>query len=422
LTLRGQEHSSVLLAVRASLGNRLECLYWERQFEGTFKRRGGSTTRANAYTRILVGKVHMGWGIGYIGNNHAVAVVHLHHQAAKKPGRLQEWFRELACILRKLDVRILMGNFNMALWEVVPRLRSCGVVLDMAAYYPWKNKDCKLMTDTCGIFVVGIAAGVRLYHGEGSLHDRDESGLLSRQWPTFDERRGRAPFEIHNENGGPGKPIESFLPRGMDAATKMRRSFVPSFVHDENAAVAASPKDDKGEVLPGFLKVCEKRLDEDNWLMDDGLPYKGSHFPLVCFAHNESRRSPEAHAKRALRSREKWQAKSWTQWQAASSSSGAPAAVAAAGTGNTHSQPQAEHPQPAAVAAASSVGSQSNSNAKGTQKGHPPPAAVAAASSWGSPSNWNDWERTGWANEWGSNDWASGWWGHSRRGWGWPRQ
>ena len=50
------------------------------------------------------------------------------------------------------EVDVLMGDFNMSLFKVIPELRSRGATIDLAAWYPWKNKLGIPSSDSCGIF------------------------------------------------------------------------------------------------------------------------------------------------------------------------------------------------------------------------------------------------------------------------------
>ena len=71
--------------------------------------------------------------IGCIGKSHQVLVLHLHRHLANNvwPRKLQNFWDWLADRLWHCDV--LMGDFNMALFMVVPEIRSRGVNIDLAA-------------------------------------------------------------------------------------------------------------------------------------------------------------------------------------------------------------------------------------------------------------------------------------------------
>jgi hypothetical protein len=73
------------------------------------------------------------------------------------------------------------GDFNMSLTETPKQLRSCGIICECVAWYPWQRDDIscrnaainagisahRLGFDSCGIFYIGgkvqvIATLVRL--------------------------------------------------------------------------------------------------------------------------------------------------------------------------------------------------------------------------------------------------------------------
>ena len=101
-----------------------------------------------------------------------VCNVHFHHLTAKRHTGFAEAKRLfwpcLAATIHRYDVRILAGDFNMSMWEVVPQLRSLGIRIDIAACCPWLKAEGtrqQLKLDSCGIFIVGGASSVSLWHG-----------------------------------------------------------------------------------------------------------------------------------------------------------------------------------------------------------------------------------------------------------------
>jgi hypothetical protein len=45
-----------------------------------------------------------------------------------------------------------LGDFNMSFFKVIDQLRSRGLEIDLAAWYPWKAASGTTMADSCGIF------------------------------------------------------------------------------------------------------------------------------------------------------------------------------------------------------------------------------------------------------------------------------
>ena len=57
----------------------------------------------------------------------------------------------------------LCGDFNMALFSVIPELRARGFQINLAAWYCWQmNYEATVRADSCGIFRIGPCQGVRL--------------------------------------------------------------------------------------------------------------------------------------------------------------------------------------------------------------------------------------------------------------------
>ena len=85
---------------------------------------------------MLIARIVTDGNIGFLGHSHNVMVVHLHRLLAKGiwKAKLREFWPYLANLVRVHDVKVIMGDFNMALLMVVPELRSCGVHLDLGAY------------------------------------------------------------------------------------------------------------------------------------------------------------------------------------------------------------------------------------------------------------------------------------------------
>ena len=72
-----------------------------------------------------------------------VVNVHLHHMIAKKwvsegSISLKNFRGELVDSIVEFGGRILAGDFNMALWQVMAELTARGLQVNLAAWYPWQ--------------------------------------------------------------------------------------------------------------------------------------------------------------------------------------------------------------------------------------------------------------------------------------------
>ena len=59
-----------------------------------------------------------------------------------------------------------MGDFNMALFLVIPELRARGFQIHLAAWYCWQNAyEYHVRAESCGIFRIGPCEGIRICFG-----------------------------------------------------------------------------------------------------------------------------------------------------------------------------------------------------------------------------------------------------------------
>ena len=287
MCIRGNEKSSVLLAVRANVAEKLEMLYHERKSEGTYKSKSG--IRSQAYTRVLVGKIFFSKPVGQIGMSMVVMVLHLHHHVANnfKGFRHQQkatwpW---LAQLIIKYEVDLLMGDLNMSFFKTVPELRSCGVKANLAAWYPWKAERGLPMSDSCGIWWIGGNVDCKLSKGIDTVHKNSSDGVL--RW-QLDENH----FDHYKEEGGPGMSLDKFLPKSEDNSVKILNSFGES-----SPAVAGQKR----------LALKQKWLDHNIFRVDGVENRRGSHFPVCVFTVNNCRRSVEGMRKRNANKWEKYE-------------------------------------------------------------------------------------------------------------------
>ena len=186
LAVRGAEASSVAIAVRQGIGTEIMATYFELREDGPYgKKVDGSKNMA--LTRVLGAQIQLAFAIPHFGKRIKVLTVHLHRHTAKREKGFRlayaRFWPYLKRVLLQEGTQILMGDFNMALWRVVPELRLLGVTVTLVAWFPWKSSSDKAgfhhepMSDSCGIFVIGqdVVAGVltSMKH----LHADDDTGF-----------------------------------------------------------------------------------------------------------------------------------------------------------------------------------------------------------------------------------------------------
>jgi hypothetical protein len=340
-TLRGEEHASVLIAARTNTASSLKLLHWDRKNEGEYKTGGGS--KSVAYTRTMIARVELKNNVGFMGRTQTIMCMHLHNHVANnvKSFRRQlvaTWPR-LAKLINTHGVDVLMGDFNMSLFKVAPELRSCGVEVDMVAWYPWRSTDGHMMSDSQGIFLINKKATIELHVGLECLHAGDPNGI---GWDTGGMNL-LCHYDVWPPNSGPGQTLATYLPKSANYVDKVGPSLAPTYRKEALMAAVADTGDTKGDkegkspahVRP-HLKIREKRLDPELWTFE-GKHRRGAHFPLCAYTNNVGRRSDAAfNARREKRSWKKmgWKTASpaedvkseadqtWPAWPSSSSSTG----------------------------------------------------------------------------------------------------
>ena len=210
-----------------------------------------STERAQAYSRSIIAKVTLPHNVGFLGREHVAMVVHMHNELANLVlgnTKLEAFGDFLWEKIDRFKVQVLMGDFNMSLFRVIPELRSRGAVIDLGAWYPWESLEGKPMSDSCGILFVNMPGVYTLNKSLGDIHARDATGVLACAEPvekitdvedgkeesdapdSADEvdRPKRLPiFDRIKEDAGPGMPLGTYLPTYIDFEAEMTDTFTP---------------------------------------------------------------------------------------------------------------------------------------------------------------------------------------------------
>ena len=312
LTLRGSEEHSVLIGVRAGPGTELQLLFWERRDEGLHKNKSGK--KFTAYSRCMIARVTLEHSAGALGNQHVVMVNHVHNTIANSSvgsTKLQAHLYWLADNIQKYKVQVIMGDYNMACFHAVSVFRSRGIVVDVGAWYPFKSVQGVPMSDSCVVLFVNLHAEYRFHHGLECLHANDETGLFHRSRLAVAGRHKDARYDRIEQQAGPGMPLKTYLPKG-DTVTNWENKIMKFLKPPRESAVvvqryadlqAQQPRNfTRDSVGPDFLRMKEKRLDLNKWLVR-GTNVGGSHFPLCVFTNNRGRRSEEKTYERSMKSK-----------------------------------------------------------------------------------------------------------------------
>jgi hypothetical protein len=219
------------------------------------------------------------------------------------------YFDTFAKHIQDHGVDIILGDFSMACFKVIPELRSRGINIDLLAWYPWRDTATQeLCYDSCAIFVVTKQPMLcKLAIGLDRLHDDNPKGLSADAAPGEDQ--GLALYADGIKGHGPGQKHSCYLPKTATVKEKLEETLTQlPWSQEAKTAVAESwdkrYADAKGTGKQGWkprvkqvMTWKEKRLDAEVWKFE-GNVRKGAHYPLCVFTANEGRRSAEAYLRR----------------------------------------------------------------------------------------------------------------------------
>ena len=286
LVAMGTEHANTLLtAVRHSLATGIECLKWYWHLDGTYRKHG---TRKPARTRVLITEITWRRRTAQMSTlRHAN--VHFHHETAKKGSGLAaahaQFFENLHQMLVEHEVRIMSGDFNMSVFQVVSILRRMGLIIDTAAIYPWRKENQEsCVSDSSAIFLIGGCQNIILKFNQSSF---DAATVVAPDATTH---------KLDVFQKGQGYALTSYLPENRtEFADALEDMFTKST--DINPQLLQSQN-----LLP---KWKQKLVNRNLFDPHDRLFRGGAHMPLLGFLGNFSTRSDERLLARETRNREK---------------------------------------------------------------------------------------------------------------------
>ena len=135
--LRGKEYKSLLVAARTNISPQLRLIHWHKTKDGDYTQARGQKT--DATTRIMVVDITTDLPIHSLGKQHKVMVVHMHNSTVTKNEKVARYWTLMAGLLRKHDVKILAGDFNMAMLTVLMKFRARGFCINAVAIHASKK-------------------------------------------------------------------------------------------------------------------------------------------------------------------------------------------------------------------------------------------------------------------------------------------
>ena len=144
----GSNLGTCIVAVRASVAREIQLVEWRRIADGQYK--NAKKQWRPAESRILVARII--WRRPMHGEAATVvATAHMHRMTAKKARGFDaaraDFWGHLNAVLCKHRPVLLTGDFNMALAEVVPKLRAANIPAELLSWFAWvQTDDATLLT------------------------------------------------------------------------------------------------------------------------------------------------------------------------------------------------------------------------------------------------------------------------------------
>ena len=331
-----------LVAARSTYAKDIKVLEWHKTHDGSYKGKLSKTQRANlnhakrmvdAMSRVLVVEVTLRqpWS----GRTKiTIANVHLHYMTAKGEGPFKDgslkWWAGLRSILERFDVDIVAGDFNMALWKVVPTLRRHQRIVALVSAFAFctasstaaiaeGNEDEDGSDDnldpasgsaepqraSATAEPATASAAARVEHSR-----RYTAEQLNAMTPSSDVHSDscgifllKAASKIHRilsvESFLRGSGLKTFPPKSQGYPYKsykgggdaVRETFLYSqeaFVDTRDGGVL---RDIREQVWP---PVKERSVDFEKFDPDNMLFTSGAHAPLIVWIGSQGLRSPES--------------------------------------------------------------------------------------------------------------------------------
>jgi hypothetical protein len=220
---------------------------------------------------------------------------------------------ELARVIRGCGVQVLAGDFNMSLFCVVPSLRARGLVVNIAAWFPWiKQSDGKVRVDSCGIFIVGGVTSVKCLCSWSCFEQHHGNAVIMKEESDSDDAASvqdvpaavAAVPTIQQFCDGQGYECTSYLPRKQEEVLAAIKETL-TFSVEDSSAQATLPE--RRPLPPSKQKACDSKIfDPDQLLFRTGV-----HMPLALFLGKYSRRTEKAIERRYTLRKDRYSQKKW---------------------------------------------------------------------------------------------------------------
>jgi hypothetical protein len=312
ISVSGDENGDTcLIAVRSSLAESIERLKWNLHMDRAYKVHG---TTHHARSRFLVAKIR--WRRPQSSMKElTIANVHIHYKTAKKDTGFSnahaEIFNLLCSDILEYGVRILSGDFNMSVFKIAAELRDRGLLIDIAAIYPWFNTTSEqFMSDSGAVFVIGGCVDVKPKFGYEYFRDGGRAQIAALRGRGDGQNnavtsidRGTADGDageddtLHAFPKGQGYALSSYLPKdGLDKVIEC------IFTTSKQLTSSKAWEDLKTSLLP----KCKQKLVQPALFDFNGVQFRtGAHMPLLVFLGYTCTRSKAGLDAREAKKKEK---------------------------------------------------------------------------------------------------------------------
>ena len=209
--------------------------------------------------------------------------VHGHHHTMNmniSSDKTNEWLDKLKETIDEYNVHFLVGDFNMSLMEVVPRLKARGLEFDTCSWYPWLHEETHarghcLGMDSCAIFYIGGNVHCKMPWDIDSIGDLlkaaacHPAGPQSRQTLSEKEKQYKQ-LDTYSGTNVSGQLWNLYKSKNTKKANEftLERKLTDLLEPSTSRTAVAAGQPRQLSLLPAYLRLRQKPLNNDEWLVD----------------------------------------------------------------------------------------------------------------------------------------------------------
>ena len=219
VVMSNEPKNAILMAARKNVCEEVKEVHTASWVDGTWRVLGKTKT---ATTRVMICKFKWKQSIGHLGNELTVMGVHGHYRTMNMlfPVKVSsEWWINIHALIVEHEVNFLVGDWNMSLPQVVPRLTRLGLRVDLCAWYPWLHETKEKCgyyfgMDSCAMFYIGGGVACKMQWDFQSIgHILKEAICDPKQRPR--SRQDGPLFDVYCGDNVPGQLWDKFKNKKM---------------------------------------------------------------------------------------------------------------------------------------------------------------------------------------------------------------